>query len=144
MFGLSRSWPQEISPGFSGAALTTGFGTTTLPLLLSPEVCPGQKKTLLNFANVSATEDQISMKFETYVRDRVVMHQEYFGKDLCTYARTRSKNVHTRLSKLHINLCLLHACLVLLCAYLLNRSSDLYEILILRPLDSNWLPTNFL
>ena len=61
-----------------------------------------------------------------------VNHQKFFGKDLCTYARTRSKNVHARLSKLHINLCLLHACLVLLCAYLLNRSSDLYEILILR------------
>ena len=40
----------------------------------------GKKKASLNFLNISATEDQIFMKFETYVHNRAVDHQK------CIYA----------------------------------------------------------
>ena len=56
------------------------------------------------FANISATEDWIFMKFETYTYNRAVDHQKFFNKDLCTYTHARSKNVHVRVN-VHIKMC---------------------------------------
>ena len=45
-------------------------------------------------------EDQIFMKFETYAYNRVVDHQKNVGKDLCTNARARNKNLRVHV-KIH-------------------------------------------
>ena len=48
------------------------------------------------FANISATEAQIFMKFETYIHKVVKNHQIIFRKDPCTHARTRDVTVRAR------------------------------------------------
>ena len=54
------------------------------------------------FANISATEAQIFMKFETYIHKVVKNHQIIFHKDPCTHARTRDVTVRARvLSRLN-------------------------------------------
>ena len=50
------------------------------------------------FANISATEAQIFMKFETYLHKIVKNHQMIFCKDPCTDARTRCVSVCARFS----------------------------------------------
>ena len=47
------------------------------------------------FANISATEAQIFMKFETYVYKIVFDHQPNFHKDPCKDARARGENART-------------------------------------------------
>ena len=47
-------------------------------------------------ANISATEAQIFMKFETYLHKVVKNHQIIFRKDPCTHAWTRDVNVRAR------------------------------------------------
>ena len=46
------------------------------------------KKSQYCFANISATEAQIVMKFETYIYKIVRNHYMIFRKDPCTDART--------------------------------------------------------
>ena len=48
------------------------------------------------FANISATEAQIFMKFETYLHKIVKNPQIIFRKDPCRHARTRYVNVRAR------------------------------------------------
>ena len=48
------------------------------------------------FANISATEAQIFMKFETYLHKIVKNPQIIFRKDPCRHARTRDVNVRAR------------------------------------------------
>ena len=48
------------------------------------------------FANISATEAQIFMKFETYLYKIVKNPQIIFRKDPCRHARTRDVNVRAR------------------------------------------------
>ena len=48
------------------------------------------------FANISATEAQIFMKFETYIHELVKNHQIFFCKDPCTHARSGDVNVRAR------------------------------------------------
>ena len=50
------------------------------------------------FANISATEAQIFLKFETYIHKVVKNHQMIFHKDPCTDARTRGVSVCARVS----------------------------------------------
>ena len=50
------------------------------------------------FANISATEAQIFMKFEAYLDMVVKNHQINFCKDPCTHTRTRDVNVRVRVS----------------------------------------------
>ena len=50
------------------------------------------------FANISATEAQIFMKFETYLHKVVKNHQIIFRKNPCTHTRTRDVNVRVRVS----------------------------------------------
>ena len=83
----------------------------------------GQKKATLNFANISATEDWICLKFETWTHKWVMDHHKNVGKDPCTYMRTQCKNVHACTSK-RANL---HLCL-----YLRNRRRYLYKNLRLK------------
>ena len=44
------------------------------------------------------------MTFETYAYNRVVDHQKKFGKDLCTNAHVRRKNVPMRVN-MHVKMC---------------------------------------
>ena len=46
--------------------------------------------------NISSTEAQIFMKFETYVHKIVLHHQPNFHKDPHKDARARGKNARTR------------------------------------------------
>ena len=56
----------------------------------------GQKNRIAQiFANISAMEDRIFMKFETYVHKIELDHQPNFHKYLCKFARARSENAHT-------------------------------------------------
>ena len=48
------------------------------------------------FANISATEAQIFMKFKTYLHKIVKNPQIIFRKDPCRHARTRDVNVRAR------------------------------------------------
>ena len=50
------------------------------------------------FANVSATEALIFMKFETYIHKTIKKHQMIFRNDPCTDARTQGRNMRTRVS----------------------------------------------
>ena len=59
-----------------------------------------QKKKLK--CNISLTEAQIFMKFETYVYKIVLDHQPNFHKDPCKDARARGVNARTHVKK---NLC---------------------------------------
>ena len=59
-----------------------------------------QKKNLK--CNISLTEAQIFMKFETYVYKIVLDHQPNFHKDPCKDARARGVNARTHVKK---NLC---------------------------------------
>ena len=52
--------------------------------------------------NISWTENQIFMKFETYVYKIVLAHQPNFHKDPCKDARARGVNARTHVKK---NLC---------------------------------------
>ena len=52
--------------------------------------------------NISLTEAQIFMKFETYVYKLVLDHQPNFHKDPCKDARARGVNARTHVKK---NLC---------------------------------------
>ena len=52
--------------------------------------------------NISLTEAQIFMKFETYVYKIVLDHQPNFHKDPCKDARARGVNARTHVKK---NLC---------------------------------------
>ena len=54
------------------------------------------KKHQYCFANISVTEAQIFMKFETYIHKVVKNYQLIFRKDPCTYARTRDVTVRAR------------------------------------------------
>ena len=50
------------------------------------------------FANISATEAQIFMKFETHIHKIVRNHHMIFRKDPCTHARTQDVSVCARVS----------------------------------------------
>ena len=50
------------------------------------------------FANISATEAQIFMKFETHIHKIVRNHHMIFRKDPCTHARTQDVSVCLRVS----------------------------------------------
>ena len=49
------------------------------------------------FANISATNAPIFMKFETYVHKVVKNYQQIFHKNPCIHARTRGVNVRARI-----------------------------------------------
>ena len=86
--------------------LLAGFLDSMLPQYMAFSVsqfcqcCQCVKKNLK--CNISLTEAQIFMKFETYVYKIVLDHQPNFHKDPCKDARARGVNARTHVKK---NLC---------------------------------------
>ena len=91
------------------------------------------------FANISATEAQIFMKFETYLHKVVKNHQIIFRKDPCKDARTRGVSVCAGVlsrqnARAHIYASCVRVCariftknLLIIFYYLMNISLKFYK-----------------
>ena len=84
------------------------------------------------FVNISATEAQIFLKFETYIHKVVKNHQMIFHKDPCTDGRTQGVCVCARF----IATKRAHVRLRLVCA---QMCTDLYE----KSFDDSLLPYEY-
>ena len=57
----------------------------------------GLNKRLYYFANISATNNWIFMKFENYAQMIVMNFHNNFSEDLCTHTHVRGKNVRSHI-----------------------------------------------
>ena len=92
------------------------------------------------FANISATKTRIFMKFETYIHKILKNYLLIFHKDPCTYARTRGKNMRTRVwsrqnTRVHIYASWVCVCaqiftknLLIILYYLMNVSLKFHKV----------------
>ena len=105
----NSAWPYNYSSSPALLSLTAprddnlfghlGFLGSMLPQYMA--LCVSQSKNFLK-CNISLTEAQIFMKFETYVYKIVLDHQPNFHKDPCKDACARGVNARARISLYHL------------------------------------------
>ena len=80
------------------------------------------KKHQICFANISATEARIFMKFETYIHKTVKIYHKIFCKDPSTHARARDVNVRARVSSQQNARAPVYASCARMCAWIFMKN----------------------